>query len=238
MTSPQPRRNTVPDIQCLSCGTGIYLDDVTYANYQGPVTCPECKQHTNVVIQRKALITANLLAGVYEPVLDILAWNIPADLLQDLGEASVDMTIGSYKSCVVMCRRCVHAILLAHDIEDDPSLQKMIDEAVVKGVFKEELRQTAHAVRFFGVTGAHPKDPLLRNVTKFQASLAIDGTKEIMKGIYPLVPTQPELMTTSLIQMAELQGIRPLENVEDLVGGWPEDADFETFLKGATTQEG
>jgi hypothetical protein len=36
----------------------------------------------------------------------------------------------------------------------------------------------------------------------------------------------------SLSQIAAMRGIKPIENVEVLVGGWPEDADFETFLKG------
>ena len=196
--SPVARRGKVPNIQCLTCGSDIYLDDMTYANYQGRVVCPDCKGSQDVVIQKKALVTSSREPDIYEPIRDILAWDVPTEVLLDLAEATLNLGVSALKSCVVMCRRCVHGLLLLEGITDDPSLARMIDEAQVNNVLTEEIVQTAHAVRFFGITGAHPKDPVLRNVSKLQASIAIEATKEILKSVYPpLKPEQPELESQS-----------------------------------------
>ena len=187
----------MPDIQCLSCGTGIYLEDTTYANYQGRIICPDCRGHQDVVIQRKQLITANLISDIYEPIRDILAWEIPTDILLDLAEAAIDLGVNAYKSCVVMCRRCVQAVLLDKGIKDD-TLENMIDRAKSTELgpghvlLSENLYQTAKAVRFFGNSGAHPLDPVLRAVGKLQAQLGLQVTKEILQWVYPLKPDDPE----------------------------------------------
>ena len=52
--------------------------------------------------------------------------------------------------------------------------------------------ETANSVRFFRITSAHPKDTALRKVTKLQASLAIEITKEILKHVYPEKPTSQQ----------------------------------------------
>jgi hypothetical protein len=143
------------------------------------------------MIQEQQLVTASLIADVYEPIRDILAWEITEDVLLDLAEASVALGANIYKSTVVMCRRCVQSVLLDGEVEDNPNMKAMIDEAVVKKLLTEELGETANSVRFFGVTGAHPKDPALRKVTKLQASLAIEITKEILKHVCPEKPVTP-----------------------------------------------
>lgn len=187
----------MPELQCLSCGNFIFLDDATYANYQGPVVCVECKGRQEVIFQNQALITSSLVADIYEPIRDLLIWDIPYEPLLDIAEAAVDLGVYTYKSCVVMCRRCVQGVLLDHGVKDDPSMVNMIDEAYQKGILTQELKETANSVRFFAVTGAHPKDPLLRKVTKLQASLAMEVTKEILMHIYPLKPEYEELASQS-----------------------------------------
>ena len=183
----------VPILQCLSCGGDIFLEETTYANYQGRVVCPDpdCKGYQDVIIQKKALITSSQQPDVYAPIRDILVWDIPLEILGDLAEAALDLGVLAHKSCVVMCRRCVQAVLLDKDITDR-KLDDMIDEARNKGVFTEEMYQTAKAVRFFANSGAHPQDPILRKVTPLQATLALQVTKEILQGIYPRKPEEPE----------------------------------------------
>ena len=122
-----------------------------------------------------------MVAGIYEPIRDVFAWAIPEEALLDLG-------VNAYKSCVITCRRAVQGVLLDHGVNDHPNMMAMIDEAHAKGVLQQEQKETGNAVRFFAVTGAHPKDPLLRRVTELQASLAIGATKDILMNVYPLKP--------------------------------------------------
>lgn len=37
----------------------------------------------------------------------------------------------------------------------------------------------------------------------------------------------------SLAELAALQGVKPISNADDLVGGWPEDEDLDSFLQSA-----
>ena len=171
------------DVNCLGCGTAIYLDEETYGNYQGGIVCFECKVPQSVVIENGALRANTVQPGMYDQILDILAWEIPQEMLYDLGEAARDFTVMSYKSCVVMWGRALQAALLDKQITDT-DLDKMIDEAKNKGVLTEELQQEAKAVRFFRNTGAHPKTPALRNVTLVQATLGLEVVKEILQHLY------------------------------------------------------
>lgn len=192
MTPSSEGRTYVSNIQCLTCGNDIWLDDATYANYQGRVVCSACRGHQDVVIQRKQLVTASLVGDIYEPIRDILAWDVPIDILMDIAEASLCLGVSALKSCVVMCRRCVQAVLIEKGIDDNPNMRDMIAEAHTKGILSEELMHNANAVRFFAVTGAHPKDPMLRRVTKTQALLSIEVAKDILKGVYLLKQPEPE----------------------------------------------
>ena len=179
---------SVPDVQCLSCATVIYLEEKTYKNYQGQVICSECKQQQAVVIQQGSLITASQIRDVYEPIRDILAYDVPQGILVDLAEAAIDLGAICFKSCVVMCRRVVQAALLEQGIADD-KLSKMIEDAKNKQLFDESLYQTAKAIGFFGNSGAHPLDQELRKVESLEASLALQVTKRFLQAIYPQKPT-------------------------------------------------
>ena len=175
----------MPTLQCLTCATSIYLDEETYANYQGQVTCTECKGQQAVVIQSGALVTASQQRDIYEPIRDVANHEVPTEILLDLAEAAVDLGVNCFKSCVVMCRRCLQAVLLERGVADD-SLAKMIDDARGRDIFDERLYQTARAIGFFGNSGAHPLDPELRKVEQLDASLALQVTKRFLQTIYPL----------------------------------------------------
>lgn len=175
----------MPDVICIGCGSTIYLEETTYANYQGEVTCIDCKTPHSILIEKGALRTNSSSPGAYDNILDILAHEVPQDILYDLGEAARDIPVASYKSCVVMCGRALQGSLLDKGLKDQ-DLDKMIDDARNKGVLTEEHHQQAKAVRFFRNTGAHPKNPALRVVTELQAILALQIAKEILQYIYPL----------------------------------------------------
>ncbi len=186
----------VPTLQCLACGDGIYLDDETYANYQGQVTCTECKQQQAVVIQHGALVTASQQRDIYEPIREVLNHEVPSDMLIDLAEAAIDLAQNCFKSCVVMCRRCVQAVLLERGVTDEP-LAKMIDAARNANVLDERLYQTATAIGFFGNSGAHPLDPELRKVEQLDASLALQVTKRFLQTLYPLKVVEEPVTETA-----------------------------------------
>ena len=172
------------DVNCLGCGQIIYLDAMTYANYQGPITCAECKVQQEILVTDGGLRGTNALPGTYDQIWDIIGWEVSADIILDLGEAARDYKVQSYKSSLVMCARCMQAALLEHGITDK-GLEAMLEEAKNTGVVTEELYQEANAVKFFRNTGAHPKNPALRNVTPIQAMMGIEVTKEFLKYLYP-----------------------------------------------------
>ena len=180
----------MPTLQCLACATNIYLEEDTYANYQGQVTCSECKNQQAVVIQGGALVTASQQRDIYEPVRDLVNHEVPPDILLDLLEATVDLGVNCFKSCVVMCRRSVQAVLLERGVADN-KLGRMIDDARGTDILDERLYQTAKAIGFFGNSGAHPLDPELRKVEQLDASLALQVTKRFLQSIYPLRAEEP-----------------------------------------------
>ena len=184
---PRPKEGLVPDVNCLGCGQIIYLEENTYANFQGPITCSECKTQQEVIIAHGGLTGTNALPGTYDQIWDIIGWEVTPDILWDLAEAARDYKVQSYKSSLVMCGRCIQAALLERNVPDQ-GLEDMIDEAKDLGTITEELQQEAHAVKFFRNTGAHPKNPALRNVTPIQAMMGIEVTKEFSKHLYPQLP--------------------------------------------------
>ena len=184
-------RCAVPGVQCLTCGSNIWLDAETYVDYNGPLKCSACNGSQTVIISGGTLTSASLQAGVYDTILDVLVWKIPQDILYDLGEAAVDLANLSIRSCVVMCRRVVHTVLLEHDIKDNLSLHDMIEEARGKGILNEQQTRQAQAIRYLGVTGAHPKDEELRSVDLLDAQMTLAMTKRLLQTIYPKKPEQP-----------------------------------------------
>ena len=190
------RGAAVPDVNCLGCGQSIYLEQDTYANFQGPITCPECKIQQEVIIAQGGLTGTNALPGTYDQIWDILGWKVTYDIVQDLAESARDYKVQSYKSSLVMCGRCMQAALLEKGVPDQ-GLESMINEAKDLGIITEELQQEAHAVKFFRNTGAHPKNPALRNVTPIQAMMGIEVTKEFLKHLYPEIPPASQSGTSS-----------------------------------------
>lgn len=188
----------MPDINCLGCGQIVSLDEFTYSNFQGPITCPECKTQQEVIIADGGLTGTNALTGTYDQIWDILGWNVTNEILQDLAEAARDYKVQSHKSSLVMCGRCIQAALLEQGVPDQ-GLEDMIDEAKKLGKITEELQQEAHAVKFFRNTGAHPKNPALRNVTPIQALLGIEVTKNFLKHLYPKLPPASPLGTSEFL---------------------------------------
>ena len=182
-----PGRKTVPNLACLSCGLEIYLDEVTYANYRGPVRCSSCKGQQHVQIQRGELVTQQVGGDWYDSIADIAGWEIPNEQVADLAEAAHVLLQGAYKSSVVMSRRCVQGTLLVKGI-GDKRLGLMLEEAR-GGVISEVLYQQATAVKKFGDAGAHPQDDELRVVTQIDASLCVQIVKEIYKHVFPLLRT-------------------------------------------------
>lgn len=180
----------MPTIQCLHCAQQTYLDDETYANYQGQVTCESCKGQQSVVFQSGALQTATQAADIYGPIRDVLAYDVPPTILADLAEAASDLSGACYKSCVVMCRRVLHAVLLQQGIED-AILAQMIDTALERKLLTERLYATVQAIRFFGNAGAHPRDEDLNAVEQLDATLALQVTKRYLQASFKLKPPPP-----------------------------------------------
>lgn len=182
MTSSSERRSYVPNVNCLGCAEVIQLDRDTYQNYRGPVPCPKCKAHTNVVIRAGELESALGGTNWAALVMDLESYDIPVPILEDVLEAAAVFSINARKSCVVMCGRAMHGALLAKQVKDG-MLGAMLKEAAAKGLITEDLLKTTQAANYFRVTGAHHKE--LREVDQTKALLTFEVTKNVLKHIFP-----------------------------------------------------
>jgi len=184
MTLKGRGENAVPNLACLACGLDIYLDETTYANYQGPVTCAQCRRQQYISIQRGELVTAQLGGNTYDAISDVVHLDIPSERLDDIAEAAFVLLQGAYKSSVVMCRRCVQGVLLALNIPDQP-LGRMIEKAATGGSITQDLADQLKAIKLLGDAGAHPNDEALKEVTQTGAYLCVHLTKEVLKSVFP-----------------------------------------------------
>lgn len=108
----------------------------------------------------------------------------------DAAEAAAVLAIGAYKSCAVMCGRAINGALIEKSVGDDKSfLGPMLEEAHNKNIISSDLLETSKAVNYFRVTGAHPK--FLRDVTRTQALIMLEVTKDVLKHIYPTTEDPP-----------------------------------------------
>jgi hypothetical protein len=60
----------------------------------------------------------------------------------------------------------------------------MINDALEHEVISEEFHQSAHAIRKFGNSGAHPSDAELTRMTKTQARIVLNVTVDLLIEVY------------------------------------------------------
>jgi HEPN domain-containing protein len=81
--------------------------------------------------------------------------NIPKDLAKDLDEAKMCFSVGCYRACAVMARRCIQNACLEKGAKEK-DLVKQINELCKLGIITNDIEEWATVVRWIGNDAAHP----------------------------------------------------------------------------------
>ena len=84
--------------------------------------------------------------------------NIPQDLARDLDEAKMCFSVGCYRACVVMTRRCIQSACIAKGATKQNQLVSQIEELANLGVITKDIQKWATTVRWLGNDAAHPNE--------------------------------------------------------------------------------
>jgi len=86
--------------------------------------------------------------------------NIPKELAKDLDEAKMCLSVGCYRACAVMARRCIQSACLEKGAKEQ-DLVKQIKELCQLGIITNDIEEWATVVRWVGNDAAHPnKEPI------------------------------------------------------------------------------
>ncbi len=115
--------------------------------------------------------------------------SIPLSIRKDYAEATKCLGIGAYKGAVALCRRVIEAIChdKAHDQivhEKDVKLWSLIDILKAGGLITENLRITAHEIRYMGNYGAHFQNDGLNEVEREDARQIREFTWLLLNELY------------------------------------------------------
>jgi hypothetical protein len=81
--------------------------------------------------------------------------NIPPELASDLNESKLCFSVGCYRACAAMARRCVQNTCIAKGAKEK-DLVKQIQELTALGVITKDIEEWATVVRWIGNDAAHP----------------------------------------------------------------------------------
>ena len=105
---------------------------------------------------------------------------IPQDLAEDLDEAKMCFSVGCYRACAAMARRCIQNACLEKGAKER-DLVKQIKELTQLGTITKDIEEWATVVRWVGNDAAHPgKDP----VTKEDAEDCLKLAEQFLYVIY------------------------------------------------------
>lgn len=86
--------------------------------------------------------------------------NIPNELAKDLDEAKMCFSVGCYRACAVMARRCIQNACFEKGAKET-DLVKQIKELCQLGIITNDIEEWATVVRWVGNDAAHPdKEPV------------------------------------------------------------------------------
>lgn len=81
--------------------------------------------------------------------------NIPPDIASDLNEAKMTFSVGCYRACAAMARRCLQNTCIVKGATKK-NLVDQIKELTQKGIITKDIEEWATVVRWVGNDAAHP----------------------------------------------------------------------------------
>ena len=177
-------------IRCPECGHQGTFDTINECNDKitndskyllGQRVCPnpECFCHIFFVydLQTKQIVTYPQLR------IDFNSKSIPEKIKESLEEAIGCESIGAYIGAAIMVRRTLECLC-----DDRGATGKNLKERIanLKGkiILPAELFEALENLRLLGNDAAHIESKEYENIGKYEVSVAIELTKEVLKASY------------------------------------------------------
>jgi len=141
--------------------------------------------------------------------------DLPSFLEESIEEAQKSLEIGNYKSCVVMCRRALEALLkfackrlLGKEPVNEKNRPLMLDDLIKafkgKGKIPDHLLHVADSLRLLGnVPGAHAAEIKDYQFTKYDAEFATASTLYFVEQYFTKIDTDIRSYYTISIDLSE-----------------------------------
>lgn len=189
--SVNPNAGAQPlSLRCPKCHQRATLDSITTQDARLPEVivghrrCPNpaCYVHIFVAYEPPASVIASYPAER----LDFDATNLPPKVLASLEEAVTCHASGCYVAAAMLVRKTLEE--LAHDRQaTGDNLKLRIRALRTKVVLPDELLDGMDDLRLLGNDAAHIESQDYATVGKEEVEVAIELTKEILKGVYQYV---------------------------------------------------
>ena len=139
---------------------------------------PSCRGHLFVIFRH-----SNLIAS-YPPIkLDFDSTNIPASIKSTFEEALICHSSGCFVASAIMVRRTLEEICEDKSAQGN-NLNKRLKDLESKIVLPKELLEAMDELRLLGNDAAHIEAKDYDVISDTELEIAIEVTKEIMKGLY------------------------------------------------------
>jgi len=181
---------------CPSCGLAIQLDEVTYNDYAGQVTCYKCRKRMFVDIVGGGLRTCRPFVDPELAVPDEVgthqgkAWVLPLYWFA-YGEAFMCLEGGAYRAAAVMCRLAMEHALRELGVPDGDTAQ-MIAYANGHAILQGKYKHMARSVGFFGGKGAHAQFEEAYKVGQTEATQGLRVVRDLLLGLFPTEWIDPD----------------------------------------------
>ncbi len=173
--------------RCPHCGkeaifSPVSKQDISIGSYfvcgQRVCPSPECRGHLFVVIKDGDLVES------YPPIrIDFDTNNIPEKIRSTFEEALTCHSSCSYVAAAIMVRRTLEEICEDNSAEGE-NLKEKIKKLQEMIVLPKALLEAMDVLRVLGNDAAHIESKEFDSISEKELSIAIEVTKEILKGIY------------------------------------------------------
>jgi uncharacterized protein DUF4145 len=176
-------------LRCPHCGkeaafsplsSNVHDVDIGSGIWCGQRKCPNTACNGLVFV---ALRQGKLIQSYPPSKIDFDSENIPPNVLKSFEEAISTHAIGCYMASALMVRRTLEEICSEKGATGS-NLKKRIENLQDKIVIPAELLEAMDELRLLGNDAAHIEARSYDNISEEELSVAIEFTKEFLKGIY------------------------------------------------------
>jgi hypothetical protein len=139
---------------------------------------PDCRAHVFVIHASRKLLAS------YPPQrIDFDPKNIPEAITASLNEAITCHAESCFTASAIMVRKTLEELCADQEVEGD-DLYSRIESLQEKVLLPKQLMSGLQELRLLGNDAAHVEAKVFDDIGEEEVVLAIDVTKEILKGVY------------------------------------------------------